>query len=88
MLAMAFSTLSCLTVASALDLRMLRSGGDFAIVATVLLLGVESIKSAAELDVAIMNGFACPGDRSLNIRVVAFLSNSSMLTGLWLRWYA
>ena len=88
MLAMAFSTLSFLTVASALDLRILRSGGDFAIVATVLLLGVESIKSAAELDVANTNGFACPGDRSLNIRVVDFLSISSMLTGLWLRWNA
>ena len=38
MLAMAFSTLNFLTVASALDLRILRSGDDFAIVATVLLL--------------------------------------------------
>ena len=68
--AMAFSTLSFFTVASALDLRMLRSGGDVAIVETVLRLGVESIKSAAEEDVAIMKGFACPGECSLNIRVV------------------
>ena len=84
MLAMAFSTLSFFTVASALDLRGLRSGGDFAIVDTVLLLSVESIKSAAEEDGAIMKGFVCPGDGSLNMRVVDFLFNSSMLIGLWL----
>ena len=71
-------------MASAWDLRGFRSGGDFAIVNTVLLLGVESIKSAAEEDVAIIKGFVCPGDRSLNMRVVVFLVNSSMLIGLWL----
>ena len=71
-------------MASALDLRRLRSGGDFAIVDTVLLLGVESIKSAAEEDVAIMKGFVCPGDRSLNMRVGDFLFNPSMLIGLCL----
>ena len=84
MFAMAFSTLSFFTVASALDLRRLCSGGDFAIVDTVLLLCVESIKSAAEENVAIMMGSVCPGDRSLNMRVVDFLFNSSMLIGHWL----
>ena len=43
-----------LTVASALDLRMLRSGGDFANSETVLWSGVVDIKSAAEDDAAIM----------------------------------
>ena len=87
MLAMAFSTFSFLTVASALDLRILRIGGDLAIVDTVLRLGV-SMKSAADDDVAIINGFACPGDRSWNTHAVGFLLSSLMLTGLWLVWKA
>ena len=87
MLAMAFSTFSFFTVVSALDLRILRIGGDFAIVDTVLRLGV-SMKSAADHDVAIMNGFVCPGDRSLNTRAVGFLLSSLKLTGLWLSWKA
>ena len=83
MLAMAFSTFSFLTVASALDFRMFRIGGVFAIVDTVLRLGV-SMKSAADDDVATINGFVCPGDRSLNTRVVGFLLSSLKLTGFWL----
>ena len=87
MLAMAFSTFSFLTVASALDFRMFCIGGDFAIVDTVLRLGV-SMKSAADDDVAIINGFVCPGDRSLNTRVVGFLLSLLKLTGFWLSWKA
>ena len=87
MLAMAFSTFSFLTVASALDFQMFRIGRDFAIVDTVLRLGV-SLKSAADDDVAIINGFVCPGDRSLNTRVVGFLPSSLKLTGFWLSWKA
>ena len=85
--AMAFSTFSFLTVGSALDFRMFRKGGDLAIVDTVLRLGV-SMKSAADDDVAIMNGFVCPGDRSLNTRFVGFLLSSLKLTWFWLSWKA
>ena len=85
--AMAFSTFSFLTVGSALDFRMFRKGGDLAIVDTVLRLGV-SMKSAADDDVAIMIGFVCPGDRSLNTRVVGFLLSSLKLTWFWLSWKA
>ena len=70
-LAIVFSTLNFFTVASAFVLRILRNGGDFAILVTVLRLGVDTIKSAAEEDAAIMKGFECPGECSL--------------IGLWLR---
>ena len=46
---------------SALDLRMSRSGDDLVIVETVLLLGVESIKSAVEEDFAMMRALCVLG---------------------------
>ena len=47
-----------------------------------------SMKLAADDDVANINGFVCPGDRSLNTRVVGFLLSSLKLTGFWLSWIA
>ena len=82
MLAIACSTMSIFTVASACVLRMLCSGGDFAIVETVLVEGVDIMISAAEEDAAIIKGFECPGECSWKIRVVFFLCSSLMLSGL------
>ena len=58
--------------------------GDFALVDTVLLEGVDTKKSAADEDAAMIKGFECPGACSLKIRVDLFFSSSLMLTGLWL----
>ena len=59
--------------------------GDFAMVDTVLLEGVDIMKSAAEEDAAMIKGFECPGECSLKTRVVFFVSSSLMLTGLKLK---
>ena len=85
MLAIVCSTMSFSTIASACILRILRSGGDFAMLDTVLLEGVDTIKFAAEEEAAMMKGFECPGEWSLKIRFVFFFSSSLMLTGLWLK---
>ena len=84
LLATVCSIMSFFTVASACVLRVLRSGVDFAMVDTVLLEGVDIMKSAAEEDAAMMKGFECPGECSSKIRVV-FFSSSLMLTGLRLK---
>ena len=72
-LAVVFLTWSFLTVASASVLRMLRSGGDLAIVETVLLVGVEIMKSTAEGDAAIIKGLECPGECSVNLLFAQFI---------------
>ena len=84
-LAIVFSTMSFFTVVSAFVLRILRNWGDFAIMDTVLRVDVDTIKSAADEDAAIMKGFVCLGECSLEIRVVFLFPNSFMLIGLWLR---
>ena len=84
-LAIVISTLSFFTVALDFVLGILRNGGDFAILDTVLRVAVDTIKSAAEEDAAIMKGFECPGECSLKIRVVFLFPNPFMLIGLWLR---
>ena len=84
MLAIACSTISFFTVASACALRMLRSGGVFAIVETVLIEDLVIMKFAAEEDAAMIKGFECPGEYSRKIRVVFLRCSSLRLTGLWL----
>ena len=54
MLAIVCSSISFFTIASACDFRMLLSGGDLAMVETVLLEGVVIMKSAAEEDAAML----------------------------------
>ena len=83
-LVIVFLTWSFLTIASACVLRMLRSRSDLAFVDTVLLVGVVDMKSAAEDEGAMMNGFVCPGESARNIRVVFLLRSSFRLIGLWL----
>ena len=71
-LATVFSVMSFFTVDSAFVLRVILSGGDFAMVDIVLLEGVDIMKSAAEEDAAMIRGFECPGECSFKIRVVFF----------------